>query len=144
MLDHVERRTFLVDPARKHASPIAVSTLDVELDEGTGQPLGFPRRGRIARAKPDQRILGTDRLARLQREITDDAVALVEQGDHRHTVGHRRYPGRIDRRRQGFGNDLVVDRGVVCHGVAGGDDQAQRDQREEATGAHALSGVQAL
>ncbi len=79
MLDDVERRAFLVQPARKDPLPVAIGPAHVELDEGAGQPLGFPRRGGVAGAKPDQRVLGADRLARLEREIADDAVALVEQ-----------------------------------------------------------------
>ena len=144
MLDHVERRAFLVDPARKHPFPIAVGALDVELDERAGHPLGLPRRGRIAGAKPDQSILGADRLAGLEREIADNAVALVEQGDHRHPVGHRRHPGGVDRRRQRFSDDLIFSRGIIRPGVASGDDQAKRGTEEKATAAHALSGVHAL
>jgi len=144
MLDDVERRAFLIYPARKYPAPIAVRTPDVELDERPGEPLGLPRRSRIAGAKPDQRILGADRLAGLEREIADDTIALVEQGDHRHPLGHRRHPGGIDRRRQRFGGDLIVGRGVVRISVARDDDQAKRSQPEATAAAHAWSGVQAL
>ena len=144
MFDDVERRAFLIHPARKYPAPIAVRTLDVELDERPGEPLGLPRRGRIAGAKPDQRVLGADRLAGLEREIADDAVALVEQGDHRHPISHRRHPGGVDRRRQRFGNDFIVDRGVVRPSVARSDNQAERGNSDGPAAVHAWSGVQAL
>jgi len=144
MFDHVERRAFLIHPAREDAFPIAVGAPDIELDKCPGEPLGFPRRGRIAGAKPDQRVLGADRLAGLQREIADDPVALVEQGDHRHPLGHRCDPGGVDRRRQRFGNDFIVGRGVVRPLVARSDHQAERGNSEGAAAAHALSGVHAL
>ena len=137
MLDDVERRAFLIHPARKHPAPIAVRALDIELDERSGQPLGLPRRGRIAGAQPDQRVLGANRLARLEGEIADDAVALVEQGDHRHPLGHRCDPGGVDRRRQHFGGDLIVDHRLVRLAVAGADEQAERGQPEDAAAAHA-------
>ena len=95
MLDDVERRAFLVHPARKYTFPIGVGAADIELDEGAGQPLGLPRRGRVAGAEANQRILGADRLARLQGKIANDPVALVEQGDHRDALSHRRYPGGV-------------------------------------------------
>lgn len=144
MLDDVERRAFLIHPARKYPAPIAVRTLDVELDERPGEPLGLPRRSRIAGAKPDQRILGADRLAGLEREIADDTIALVEQGDHRHPLGHRCHPGGVDRRRQRFGGDLIVDRSLVRLAIAAADHQAKRSQPEATAAAHAWSGVQAL
>ena len=144
MLDDVERRAFLIDPARKHSAPIAVRAPDIELDECPGEPLGLPRRGRIAGAQADHHILGADRLAGFQGEIADDSVAFVEQGDDRHAVGHRRHPGGVDRRRQRFGGDLIVGRSLVRLAVARGDDQAERGHSEGAAAVHALSGVQAL
>ena len=82
VLDHVERRQFLVNPARKDAVPALVGLLDVELDERAGQLLFLPRRGRLARAKAHDRVLPPHRLAGLERDVLDDAVALVEDPEH--------------------------------------------------------------
>ena len=144
MLDHIERWTLLVNPARKGPGPVAVGALHIELDESTGQSLGFPWCGGIASAKPDQRIFGADRLTGLQREIADDSVAFVKQGDHRHSVGHRRDAGGVDRRRQRFGNDLIVNCRVVYDRVAASENQPQESASDDPTAIHAWSGVQAL
>jgi len=79
VLDDVERRRFLVDPAREYPPPAAVGLLHVQLDERPGQPLILPRRTGFAGAQADDRVLDLERLARLQGQIADDAVALVEK-----------------------------------------------------------------
>jgi hypothetical protein len=114
MLDDVERRALLVQPAREDPLPAAPRLLDVELDEGAGQFLIFPRRRRIAGAQADDRVAEADRLPRLHRDVADDAVALVEQPEHRHALGHRGHPGnrldgpwRVDRHRAGAIGRLV-------------------------------------
>ena len=94
VLDDVERRRLLVQPAREHPAPALVGPLDLELDEGAGQPLILPRRGCLAGAQPDDRVLHAERLAGLHRQVADDAVALVQKADHRDPFGHRRHPGR--------------------------------------------------
>jgi hypothetical protein len=50
MLDRVERRRFLVEPAGKDAAELALRIADVELQEGAGQLLDLPRRRRFAGA----------------------------------------------------------------------------------------------
>jgi hypothetical protein len=92
MLDDVERRRFLIDPARKDALPAAAGLLHIQLDERAGQFLIFPRRARFAGAQADDRVPDLDRLARLQGQVADDAVALVEEAQNRDSIGHRRYP----------------------------------------------------
>jgi hypothetical protein len=89
MLDDVERRRFLVEPAREHASPDLVGLLDIELDESAGKRRALPRRGRLARTQADNHVADAQRLAGLHRQVADDAVALVEQADHRDPLGHR-------------------------------------------------------
>jgi hypothetical protein len=88
MLDHVERRRFLVEPARENPVPLLVGALDVELDESAGQLLIFPRRGGLAGAKPDDDILPTSRLAGVERDILDDPVTLVEDAEHGDALRH--------------------------------------------------------
>ena len=66
VLDHVERRRFLVQPAREHPPPALVAALDVDLDEAAGQPLILPRRGLFAGAQADDDIAPLGRLAGAQ------------------------------------------------------------------------------
>ena len=89
MLDDIERRRFLVDPARKNPLPALVGKADVDLDESAGQFLLLPRSRRLAGAKPDHDVLAARVLTRMQRNIANDAVALVEQAQHRHPLVHR-------------------------------------------------------
>ena len=145
MLDDVERRAFLVQPTRKHSIPFAVGLQIVELDEGAGQALGFPRRGRIAGAQAHHDVFHPNRLSRLERKIANDSVALVEQGNHRHPLGHRGDARRLDPRRQRFRGDLIVGQRLVGSGrVATGEGKRNHGSSEDARHAHAWSGVQAL
>jgi hypothetical protein len=96
VLDDVERRRLLVQPAREDPLPAPLRIAHVELDEGAGQSLDLPGRGRLAGAKADDRVADPNRLPRLQSERAGDSVALVEQTQHRDTLGHRSGP-RSDR-----------------------------------------------
>ena len=148
MLDDVERRTFLIDPARKHSLPTAIGLLDIELEEGAGQPLIFPRRAGFASAQADDRVAHADCLPRPQREVADDAVALVHQCDHRDPLGHRRYaPCRLDRlrhvdRHRGAVVALVGRRSLPI-AAAEHQQRAKRDCDRDQPGAHPQSGVHA-
>jgi hypothetical protein len=90
VLDDVERRRFLVDPAREHPPPLLVGPLHFELKERAGQLLILPGRRCLARLEADDRILQPHRLARLESQVADDPVSLVEKPDHRDPLGHRR------------------------------------------------------
>jgi hypothetical protein len=57
MLDDIQRRRFLVEPAGKGALPFFVWPPDIELDEGAGELLRFPRRGRFAGAQTNDHVL---------------------------------------------------------------------------------------
>ena len=94
MLDDVERRRFLVEPAREDPLEAAVAIADVELDEGAGELLRLPRRGGLAGPEADHDVADAKRLAGLELDVARDAVALVEQADHRHPLRHRRGAGR--------------------------------------------------
>jgi hypothetical protein len=89
MLDDVERGRFLVEPAREDPAPLPLRVAHVELDEGAGEPLNLPGRRRLARPQADDRIADPNRLPRLQRQLARDAVALVEETEHRHPLRHR-------------------------------------------------------
>ncbi len=145
MLDDIERRAFLVEPARENAFPASTGLFDVELDECARQAVVFPRRAGVARAQPNHRVAEADRLSRLQRDVANDAVALVEQPEHRDALAHRGHPGhRSDRlghvERNGIG---AIDRlvGVTRELVAARGERHQRDQGEAAR--HDYSGVHA-
>ena len=88
VLDRVERRSLLVEPAREDSLELALRVADVELDEGAGQLLSLPGRGGLAGAKPDDGVADPDRLARPELEIARDSVALVEKADHRDPPRH--------------------------------------------------------
>ncbi len=144
MLDDVERRTFLVQPARKDPPPATVGLLDVKLDERAGQPLILPRRGGFAGAQPHDRIAHADRLTRLQGDVANDAVALVEQPEHGDPLGHRRHAdGGVDRARHIDRHRIAVIARLIGRRlpVAAGKRDQRRDRDERP--AHAYSGVQA-
>jgi hypothetical protein len=150
VLDDVERRRFLVEPAGENAAELPVGAAHVELDEGPGQLLGLPGRRRLAIAQPHDHVADTDGLAGPEREVALDAVALVEQAEHCDPFRHGRGAGRelldglrhVDR--------LVFDRGVVlaaalsAPGRAGGEREHQRETRADHPAKHHVqSGVQA-
>jgi hypothetical protein len=98
VLDNVQRRRFLVQPAREDAA-IAVlrvaRLLDVELDEGAGQLLRLPRCRRLAGAQAHDRVADAHRLAGPQRQVLEEAVALVEEAQDRDPLPHRRRPRHL-------------------------------------------------
>jgi hypothetical protein len=139
MLDDIERRRLLVQPARENAVPALVRLLDVELDERAGQLFLFPRRGRLARAEPDDEVLPAGRLAGVERDILDDAVALVEDPQHRDPLRHRRHPalaacGRSDLPRR-WQRHILLALLPTCS-------KRERDQQRCRDGPHAYSGIQ--
>jgi hypothetical protein len=89
MLDNVERRRLPVDPARKDPPPVRVRLLHVHLDEGAGQLLTLPRRSGLAGPKAHDDVVPAGRLAGLQPDVADDAVALVEEPEDRDAIRHR-------------------------------------------------------
>ena len=149
MLDHVERRRLLVEPARKDTLIAPVALPHVELNEGPGELLDFPGRGRLAGAEADDHVADARRLARAQGEFAGEPVALVEQAEHRDPLGHRRRSGRepgyglgnVDRLGRGVAVG-PVDLGRAARAAAGEREQrGNRDERAEA--GHAPSGVHA-
>jgi hypothetical protein len=90
VLDDIERGRFLVKPAGKDPLELALRASDIELDEGAGELLLLPGRGRLAGTQPNDRIADTERLAGLHRQIRLDAIALVQEPDDRDALPHRR------------------------------------------------------
>jgi hypothetical protein len=134
VLDDVERRSLLVEPAREDPLPASLRVAHVELDESAGQRLHLPGSGRLAGAKPDDGVSHANRLAGLEGERARDPVALVEQPQHRHPLRHRRGSGfdgghglrDVDGAR--LADRLAVDRGrlfvaAVAAGERGRDEE---------------------
>jgi hypothetical protein len=91
VLDHVERRRFLVEPTGKDPAPLLVGALDVELNERAGQLFGFPRGSGLARPKPHDHVLPPRRLAGVENDVLDDPITLVEDAEHGDALRHRRH-----------------------------------------------------
>ena len=77
--------------------PALVGPLYIELNKSPRQLLIFPRRRRFARTQPDDCVVHPDRLAGLHRQIAHNPVALVEQAQNRHAIGHRGDPRLLAR-----------------------------------------------
>jgi hypothetical protein len=149
MLDDVERRGLLVEPAREDPLPPALRVADVELDESPGQRLHLPGRGRLAGAKPDDRVAHPNRLARLESDRPRNAVALVEKPEDGHALGHRSRP----RRHRGHGlrdvdgarlaDRLPIARGLLFGALATAGERDREDDNGAEREPHAWSGVHA-
>ena len=143
MLDDVERRALLVEPAGKDPPPAPVPLLDVELNERPGQFFILPRRARLAGAQPDDRIAHADGLAGTKGDVPNDSVALVEQAEDRHPFAHGRRSGcgrvaslgDVD----GYRRIILADRGLGRGLSAPGGGQHQQRQAD----AHVYSGFHA-
>jgi hypothetical protein len=156
MLDHVQRRALLEHPAREDALELILRIAHVELQEGTGQLLLFPRRCGLAGAQADDRIADAERLARLHRQVARDAVALVEQADDCDAFRHRRRTGsdaghglwHVDRDRLRLAlPGLRLGRRIVAAGEQRGRAQRKRcdptDRNVRSERIHGQSGVHA-
>jgi len=128
----------------------ALGVGDVELDEGAGQLLDLPRRGRLAGAQPHDRVADPKRLARLHRQVALDAVALVEEADHRDALRHRSRSRRLAGHRLGHVDGLDLGSGLAvalplgrARRPAGGEHGGQAKQGSGGGAAHASSGVHA-
>jgi hypothetical protein len=115
VLDDVAVGPLAENPARKDAIPFIVALiLHRQLDERAGFGRILPRRGRLARAQPDDRVADARRFAGLHLKIADQPVALVEQADDGDTLGHRgRAFDAADFLRHAFGFRDRRDRGAA-------------------------------
>jgi hypothetical protein len=118
-----------------------VGLLDIELNERAGERRRFPRSGGLARAQADDDIANAQRLSRLHRQVADDAVALVEQADHRDPLVHRgladmlqhRALARVDHRAA----LVLLRRAVAAREQDRGSGNRQDDARHAYSGVHA-------
>jgi hypothetical protein len=140
VLDHVQRRRFLVQPAGEDPRRLPVRALHVDLDERAGQLLFLPRRGRLAGAQPNQHVLPPHRLARVKRDILHQSVALVEDAQHRDPLGHGRHSGLIGAgRHRGVGDHRT--RVILLLGLAAARGERQRDRQRGRAPDHGYSGI---
>jgi hypothetical protein len=140
MLNHVERRRFLVKPAREHPAPALVRPLHVDLDECAGQLFLLPGRGRLAGAQSHDHVFPAHRLAGPEGDVLDDSIALVEDPEHRDALRHGRDSAlpcrrrrRIRRRRRN---------GVLLLGAAATSGERKPDQQRCGKPRHFYSGIQ--
>ncbi|EQB13156.1 hypothetical protein RLDS_17705 [Sphingobium lactosutens DS20] len=158
MLHHIAVGPVAKQPAGKSAPPLIVgAAAHVQLHERARFLDIFPWRGRLARLQPHDRITHAHRLARLQRQIAGQAVALVQQAQHGGSFGHRRaghdaIVGGADRRAFHLDRPGPIGRrqGVIvaarCQRQgAGQHDHVWKDRRERPrrASAHAASGLHA-
>jgi hypothetical protein len=102
MLDDVERRGFLVKPAGESPCPALVGALKIDLDECAGQRFFLPRRSFLAGAQANDDVAPFGGLARLEGDLADDPITLVEQAEHGHPLGHRCHTHLPPRQNLGF------------------------------------------
>jgi hypothetical protein len=139
MLDVVERRRFLVQPAREDPAPRLVGPFDIDLDEGAGELLLLPRRGRLARPEAHEQVLPARRLAGMQRDILHDSVALVEDPEDRDALRHRSHSALAGCGRRGFAGGWAA--GVLLLGAAPASGERECQQQRCASSSHAYSGI---
>jgi hypothetical protein len=138
VLDRVECRRFLVQPAREDAIPFAVGPLHVELDERASQLFRLPRSGHFARAQPDDHILPPRRLAGMERDVLLDPVALVEDAEHRDALRHR---GDAGLSAVGGGPRADGTGGVLLLPAAAARREGERKHDGRGRSSHAYSGI---
>lgn len=69
VLDCIERRRFLEQPAGKDLAPFVIAAVDNDLHESAGIGLGLPRGGRLAGLQPHDEIADAHSLARFHHKI---------------------------------------------------------------------------
>jgi hypothetical protein len=131
VFDDVERRRFLVQPAGKDPLPLPVRPLGVDLDERAGQLLFLPWSRGLTGAETDDHVLPARRLPRVKRHILDDAVALVEDAEHRDALRHRSDPGLVDVRPRTAGLGDGRGRRILLIAAAAACGEAERAREQQ-------------
>ena len=150
MLNHVERRRILEQPAGKDLAPgqraVGIGPfLDKDLHEGPGLGRALPRQGPLAGGEPDDDIADPPRLAGLQHDVLGDIVALVEQAERGDALRHRgrAIGGGIGRSGGGGGRRGAIERDALRLGlapeVAGREGRSAQQQRGKAGEPHRAS-----
>jgi len=150
VLDDVERRRFLVEPAGEDPLEPPLRIAHVELDEGAGEFLHLPRRAGLAGAEANDDVADPDRLARFELDVARDAIALVEEPEHRDPLRHRSRPrrhrghglGDVDRLRLGLVGEILL---ILAPARPAGGKAEDKGDRGGSSGSrfHPSPGVQA-
>jgi hypothetical protein len=119
---------------------LLVAALHMDPHERAGQGLRLPRRGGFAGAQLDDDVAPARRLAGAQSDVADDAVALVEDAEHRHPLRHWRDAGLGAHRRGGIGGGGAGHIALVVTAAACG--ERQRQQQRGGRASHAYCGIQ--
>ena len=89
MLHDVAVWSVLEQPTRKNALPrLAAMVEHDQLNEGTGFLWHFPLRGPFTGAQTHDRPPNADAFTRAQRDVAHQAVAFIEEAEHRHAPFH--------------------------------------------------------
>lgn len=150
MLNHVDRRRVLEQPAGKDLAPGQLTFgigafFNEDLNKGPGFCRPLPRQGPFAGGKPDDNIANPPGLARFQNDVLDDVVALVQQAQRGHPVLDRRAIFALHCRSRRLGANRLRDvrRGGIGIAAAatGGQQQGQAGRKQaphgQASGLHA-------
>jgi hypothetical protein len=109
------------------------------LDEGAGELLLFPRRGRLAGAQANDHVLPAHRLAGMERDRLRNPIALVEDAEDGDALRHRRH-------RLLHGGLLAWGRlrpgSVLLFAPLAAGNERERDQQRCGKPVHAYSGIQ--
>lgn len=140
VLDNVERRGFLVEPAREHALPSLVGLKYVDLNESAGKFFLFPWSSRFARAQMHQYVLPSCRLAGVKSDVFHNAVALVEDAKDSDPLRHRRHSGLIGRDRSRPIASRARSGLRLIRAIAGREGQPEQERNSDPR--HAYSGIQ--
>jgi hypothetical protein len=155
MLDDVEAGRVLEQPAGEDPAPfgsrISIGPLKHEdLREGPGLRRVFPRGRAFASRQPEHDVADAARLAGFHLDLARDVVALVEQAERRHPVGHwgadaaRRLHRRRSLTRQVLGHFGALGLGLGRFARTAGEQQRGCRSREDgSSGQLHPSGVQA-
>jgi hypothetical protein len=149
VLDDVAFRPFLEQPAGKIAAPLAVGrAAHVKLNERADLRRVFPGGGNFAGLQPDDGVADAQRLAGLHRQIAGQAVALVQQADHRHPLRHRGAEqagafATVDPCPRDSDGAGLITVGKIVPATAGWEHQQQRQDRPRRNANHDASGLHA-
>jgi hypothetical protein len=117
--------------------------LPVNLNKGSRELFGFPRRARFAGLQTHRDVLDPHRLAGTQGQVADDAIALVQQTQHRNPLRHRRHAGNISGGAGNVDRNRLIPFPFELAGAIAARKQENRNGKEDQRPRHAYSGFHA-
>jgi hypothetical protein len=151
VLDDVAFRPILEQPAGEDPAPILRPVIEHDqLNKSAGFLGHFPLGRAFTGAQADDRAADADAFTGFQCDIADEAVALVEEAEHGHTLLHRRDAGihiiRAGRARLGQRARFRRRRRFLRLAITAGKQQRGSQRRADQRGLcpdHGASGVHA-